>query len=68
MRRQRRKWRDCAGFEDGPFVAARWQTAGRKRRQPSKRRAGKEGEEGRMLDEGRRREERVERERGGGGG
>lgn len=33
-------------------------TAGKKRRQPNKRRVGKEGEEGRMKDECRRREGR----------
>lgn len=41
----------------------RWQTAGKKRRQPSRRRAGKEGEEGRMRDERRRREGRQQQGR-----
>lgn len=52
MRRRRRKWRDWAGFEDvGLLVATGWPTAGKRRRRPSKRRAGKEGEEGRMMGE-----------------
>lgn len=50
-------------------MAMRWQTAGKKRGQPSKRRAGREGEEGRMMGEGRRREGRQQpgRELGLGG-
>lgn len=54
MRRWRREWRGWAGDEDGLLVAVReqrWQTAGKTRRQPSRRRAGKEGEEGRRVDE-----------------
>lgn len=42
----RRKWEGWACSEDGLFV----QTAGKKRRQPSKRRVGKKGEKGRMMD------------------
>jgi len=49
-----RRWRRSAGFEDEPSGALREprrRTAGRKRRQPSKKRAGRKGE-------GRRREGR----------
>lgn len=54
MRRWRRQWTDWESFEGGMLVAVReqrWRTAGKKRRQPSRRRVGKWGEEGRKMDE-----------------